>query len=282
MKDAKASGTAKMTPAKTGVKAVAPKTAAKAADKSKVVKTVARDKAKAPAVPNTGKDMAKAVKPAAKPQAAKTADKAAAPKAAAPDLKKGDYFKFGNYWQENSSKKTPIEWLVLKKSGSKVLLISRYGLDCRQYHHERLDMTWENCDLRKWLNGEFLRNAFTAAEQKKIAVTKLQNDNNAKYGTFGGNSTEDRVFCLSIAEAESLFKDDTARKCVPTPYAVGKGAWQSSELIDGRGCCCWWLRSPGHDQGNASGVGTVGALHLYGGLVDFGYYAVRPALWVNL
>lgn len=280
MKDAKASGTAKKTPAKPGVKAVAPKTAAKAADKSKAVKTVARDKAKAPAVPKTGKDMTKAVKPAAKPQPAKTADKAAA----TPELKKGDYFKFGNYWQENSSKKTPIEWLVLKKSGSKVLLISRYGLDCRQYHHERVDMTWENCDLRKWLNGEFLRNAFTAAEQKKIAVTKLQNDNNARYGTFGGNSTEDRVFCLSIAEAESLFKDDTARKCVPTPYAVGKGAWQnSSELIvDGRGCCCWWLRSPGNGRYVASNVFTGGALCPFGDLVHIGSIAVRPALWVNL
>jgi len=265
MKEAKASGTAKKTPAKTGVKAVAPKTAAKAADKSKAVKTVARDKAKAPAAPNTGKDIAKAVKPAA------------------PELKKGDYFKFGNYWQENSSRKTPIEWLVLKKSGSKVLLISLYGLDCRQYHHEEVDMTWENCDLRKWLNGEFLRNAFTAAEQKKIAVTKLQNDNNAKYGTFGGNSTEDRVFCLSIAEAESLFKDDTARKCVPTPYAVGKGAYiSSSNFIDGRGCCWWWLRSPGGNQNCASFVNTDGALRLYGYRVHGGLGAVRPALWVNL
>jgi len=283
MKDTKASGTAKKAPAKTGVKASAPKTAAKTADKSKVVKTAVKDKAKAPAVPKTGKDMAKAVKPAAKPQPAKTADKAAATKAAAPELKKGDYFKFGNYWQENSSRKTPIEWLVLKKSGSKVLLISRYGLDCRQYHHERVDMTWENSDLRKWLNVEFFRNAFIAAEQKKIAVTKLQNDNNAKYGTFGGNSTEDRVFCLSIAEAESLFKDDAARKCVPTPYAVGKGAWQnSSELIDGRGCCYWWLRSPGFYQFNASFVGSGGALNLFGGNVDHGHGAVRPALWVNL
>ena len=276
MKDTKTSGAAKKTPAKTGAKAAAPKTAAKPVPKSQAAKTAA--KAKAPAT-KTGKVTAKDVAKAAKP-----IDKAATPKAAVPELKKGDYFKFGSYYQENSSKKTPIEWLVLKKSGSKALLISRYGLDCRQYHHAEVSMTWENCDLRKWLNGEFLRNAFTAAEQKKIAVTKLANDNNAQYGTFGGNSTEDRVFCLSLAEAESLFKDNAARKCVPTPYAVGKGVFQDgSESIDGRYCCWWWwLRSPGLRQDDASHVYSDGTPYQGGNFVIYGDGAVRPALWVNL
>ena len=274
MKDTKTTGAAKKTLAKTGAKAAAPKTAAKPAPKSQAAKTAAKDKTKASA-PKAGKDVAKAAKPA---------DKAAAPKAAVPELKKGDYFKFGSYYQENSSRKTPIEWLVLKKSGSKVLLISRYGLDCKQYYHEYyVDMTWENCDLRKWLNGDFLRNAFTAAEQKKIAVTKLANDNNAQCGTFGGNSTEDRVFLLSLAEAGSLFKDDVARKCALTAYAVGKGAYKSdSNFIDGRGCCDWWLRSPGNGQSWASYVYTDGAL-VPGGICAADLHnAVRPALWVNL
>ena len=277
MKDTKSSGAAKKTPAKTGAKAAASKTAEKPAPKSQAAKTAAKDKAKALA-PKAGKDVAKAAKPA---------DKAATQKAAVPELKKGDYFKFGSFYQEkNSSKKTPIEWLVLKKSDSKALLISRYGLDCKKYHLENVDMTWENCDLRKWLNGEFLRTAFTAAEQKKIAVTKLANDNNAKYGTFGGNGTEDRVFCLSLAEAGSLFRDNAARSCVSTPYAVGKGAYQSSEnFINGRVCCLWWLRSPGlnsalYNLHEASLVSTDGAL---GGLnVNDDGIAVRPALWVNL
>ena len=211
---------------------------------------------------------------------AKTADKATAPKVAVPER---DCFTFGSYWQESSNEKTPIEWLVLKQSGTKALLISRYGLDCKQYHHERVDMTWENCDLRKWLNGEFLRNAFTAAEQKKIAVTKLQNENNVEYGTVGGNSTEDRVFCLSLSEAENLFKDDEARKCVPTPYTVVKACWQcSSEFIDGRACCCWWLRSPGQGRDRAICVDADGIPYLPGITVFEDEYVVRPALWVNL
>jgi hypothetical protein len=271
MKDTKASGNQKKAPAKTVAKASASKATAavKPSSKNQAAKTV--------------KNTVKAAKPAVKQQTAKNTDKAAASKTAVPELKKGDYFKFGSYYQENSTKKTPIEWLVLKKSGTKVLLISRYALDCKQYHHEKVDITWENCDLRKWLNGEFLKNAFTATEQKKIAVTKLANDNNAEYGTFGGNSTEDRVFCLSIAEAGSLFKDNESRKCVPTPYALGKGCYKSDTCyINGRGCCYWWLRSPGCIQLDAARVDTDGALSLFGFSVYYGDRAVRPALWVNL
>ena len=269
MKDTKASGNQKKAPAKTGAKASTSKAAVKPSSKNQAAKTV--------------KNTDKAAKPAVKQQTAKNTDKAAASKTAVPELKKGDYFKFGSYYQENSTKKTPIEWLVLKKSGTKVLLISRYALDCKRYHNQRVDITWENCDLRKWLNGEFLKSAFSAAEQKKIAVTKLTNDNNAEYGTFGGNSTEDRVFCLSLAEASSLFKDNESRICVPTPYASGKGCFKSSKtFINGRGCCLWWLRSPGDYQRDASDVGTDGALYLGGINVDRDGRAVRPALWVNL
>ena len=265
MKDTKASGTQKKAPAKTGAKASTSKTAVKPSSKNQAAKTV--------------KNTVKAAKPAVKQQTAKNIDKAAASKVAVPELKKGDYFKFGSYYQENSTKKTPIEWLVLKKTGTKVLLISRYALDCKKYHNQYVDITWENCDLRKWLNGEFLKSAFTSTEQKKIAVTKLANDNNAEYGTFGGNSTEDRVFCLSIAEAGSLFKDNESRKCVPTPYALSKECWKSSGNFI---CCYWWLRSPGYGQYYATFVNITGALSLRGNFVHIDYFAVRPALWVNL
>ena len=269
MKDTKASGNQKKAPAKTGAKASTSKAAVKPSSKNQAAKTV--------------KNAVKAAKPAVKQQTAKNTDKVAVSKTAVPELKKGDYFKFGSYYQENSTKKTPIEWLILKKSGTKVLLISRYALDCKRYHNQNLYITWEYCDLRKWLNGEFLKNAFTTTEQKKIAVTKLANDNNAEYGTFGGNSTEDRVFCLSLAEAESLFKDDESRKCVPTPYALSKGCWKSSEnFINGRGCCSWRLRSPGNDHSHAMFVSSAGALILRGYSVGDDGFAVRPALWVNL
>ena len=198
-------------------------------------------------------------------------------------VKVGDYVKFGLYPQNNGSVKEPIEWLILEVDGNTALLISRYGLDCKQYHHKEMFLTWAECDLRKWLNGEFLSNAFSLAEQEKIAVTDLANDDNPKYGTIGGYNTEDRVFLLSITEAENLFKDNEARKCVPTPYAIGKGARHyKDDCINGRVCCHWWLRSPGYDLSMASDVSILGVPYTLGGVVNCDSIVVRPALRVTL
>ena len=153
---------------------------------------------------------------------------------------------------EANGQKEPIEWLVLEVRGNEALLISRYGLDCRQYHHKYVDMTWENCDLRKWLNHDFLKAAFSPEESARIKVSELRNDDNPRHGTGGGNSTKDRVFCLSIAEAERYFRDNKERQCQPTEYARNQGAW----VDDSNGCCCWWLRSPGDGQRSASYVAT--------------------------
>ena len=154
-------------------------------------------------------------------------------------VKQGGYIKFGSYPQENGNTREPIEWLVLEVNGNEAFLVSRYGLDCRQYHHACVSMTWEQCDLRKWLNHDFLEAAFTEEEQRRIKVSEVVNDNSRQYDTRGGNNTRDRVFCLSLAEAEQYFENDSERRCRPTAQAKAHGAYVSA------GCCYWWLRSPG-------------------------------------
>ncbi|WP_406545537.1 DUF6273 domain-containing protein, partial [Succinimonas sp.] len=190
-------------------------------------------------------------------------------------VKKGGYIKFGNYPQQNGNAKKPIEWLVLEVQGKEAFLVSRYGLDCKQYHHKWTDITWENCDLRKWLNNEFLKAAFSPGEKQMIRLSDVVNDNNRQYGTSGGNNTQDRVFCLSLAEAERYFKNNSERRCQPTPLAKAHGAYTNDD-----GHCWCWLRSPGNDQDSASGVSTVGVLDPYGDGVGNVNYAVRPALWL--
>uniref|UniRef100_UPI003866603C DUF6273 domain-containing protein n=1 Tax=Succinimonas sp. TaxID=1936151 RepID=UPI003866603C len=189
-------------------------------------------------------------------------------------IKKGEYFKFGNYPQNNGNTKEPIEWLVLEVNDQEALLVSRYGLDCKQYHHQRTNITWEKCDLRKWLNNDFLKAAFSAEEQQKIKLSEVANDDNRKYGTRGGNNTQDRVFCLSLAEAERYFKNESERWCRPTGYACKQGV-----SVDLRSDCChWWLRSPGCDLDGVSNVDGVGQLDPLGYIVLDADLAVRPAL----
>ena len=187
-------------------------------------------------------------------------------------MKRGDIIKFGNYPQDSNSSKSPIEWLVLDVNENEALLISRYGLDCKKYLYRRDNITWEYCDLRKWLNSDFLKSAFSNEESERILVSELKNDNNPEYGTRGGNDTKDRIFCLSIAEAEQYFSSDEDRRCRPTAYARDQGAYVDND------CCYWWLRSPGNRRSLASYVYTDGALRLHGLYVNDYNYAVRPAL----
>lgn len=190
-------------------------------------------------------------------------------------IKKGDIIKFGNYPQDNNGSKTPIEWLVLDVKENEALLISRYGLDRKQYHSREV-ITWEDCNLRKWLNSDFLKSAFSEEEANRIKESELKNENNPKYDTHGGNDTKDRIFCLSIAEAEQYFSNNENRQCRPTAYVRKQGAYVSND------CCFWWLRSPGYCQNLAAIVITDGALNLDGPYVGDTYYAVRPALRIIL
>ncbi len=183
--------------------------------------------------------------------------------------------KFGTYPQNNGNTKEPIEWQVLQVNGNEVLLVSRYALDCKQYHHEEASITWENCDLRKWLNGEFLKAAFSDEEQERIMLSEVENAA-GWYGTPGGNNTQDRVFCLSFREAVLYFQDNAERRCLPTALAKVHGA----DVTDN--CCYWWLRTPGDGQKNAAEVYADGWIDPIGFRAYGDTFAVRPALWVNL
>ncbi len=131
--------------------------------------------------------------------------------------------KFGKYQQNNDGIKKPIEWLVQEVKDNEALLVSRYGLDCKRHCRYFTNLTWEDSELREWLNKDFLK-AFSRKERQRIILSDIVNDDNPRYHTKGGNNTRDRVFCLSFAEAERYFKDNSARLCQPTKYANEQGA----------------------------------------------------------
>ncbi len=198
----------------------------------------------------------------------------------------GDVITFGSYEQDNnlSNGKEEIEWIVLDKTEDKILVISKYGLDCQQYHHEWEYITWENCSLRGWLNNTFINEAFSEEEKSKIATVTVTAERNPDYNTSPGNDTQDHVFLLSINEAKKYFNSDEARKCGVTEYAIAQGAYMTDYYgtVDGKGTCVWWLRSPGFDQYDAAGVFDGGGVDSVGNYVYIDYIAVRPALWINL
>ncbi len=190
------------------------------------------------------------------------------------DISVGDIVKFGGYPQ--SGKMDEIEWQVLDVSDGKALLISRYCLDSKPYNEEYEDVTWETCTLRKWLNNDFMDKAFGTTLVKYICKTDLENPDNPEYDTNGGNDTVDKIFLLSIYEANKYFSSNEERTVEPTEYSKNQGVYTYD------GFSWWWLRSPGDGQGDAAFVYSGGFVNTYGDYVFSDDYGVRPAFWINI
>ena len=187
----------------------------------------------------------------------------------------GDHVTFGHYDQDNdpSNGKEPIEWLVLEDKGDMLTLISLYALDFKPYNTESEDVTWATCTLRSWLNGTFLNAAFTSAEQSKIQTVRVVAEDNPYDGTEAGSDTYDKVWLLSIREAENLFSSDIARECFSTPDYLGPY---------GGGARYWWLRSPGASSDFAAFVLNSGYVNHHGDAVFIVDFAVRPVICLRL
>jgi len=178
------------------------------------------------------------------------------------------------------------DWQVLDVQDGKALLLSKKVLLTRAYHPSGGEITWENSDIREYLNGDFYEATFTDEEKARIVETNLENKSNSQYGTGAGNDTTDKVFLLSINEAEKYIPDSADR---------------IAENIENDETVLWWLRTPGRGKEYAANVGTTGSIDFHGILVveagdndntgvpgsASGDYAsspdggVRPALWLN-
>lgn len=209
-------------------------------------------------------------------------------------IKAEDIITFGHYEQDNDLTNGPeeIQWIVLEVIDDKALLLSKYGLDVKPYNAGYMNITWENCSIRAWLNDEFRLSAFTAEEQNAIMTTEVDNSmaqGYSNWNTEGGDNTQDQIFLLSYAEANYYlgeFYDNSGNiraRLAPTDYAIARKAWvdngknlTSESKVAGR----WWLRSPGHVQNNAAGVNSDGSLHQYNSAYEGA--VVRPAFWVDL
>jgi hypothetical protein len=174
------------------------------------------------------------------------------PTESTPEADIGGYITFGNY-----------EWLVLDQRDDRILVISKDVIAKQVYNKEWRDVTWENCSLRQWLNQDFY-GGFSADEQTQIIASHLSNPDNPYWKTKGGNDTEDKVFLLSIDEANQYFAGNEVRIA---KYGDGR-AW-------------WWLRSPGRD-GYAADVNSGGGVGGNGYRVVNTGGGVRPALWIQI
>ena len=195
----------------------------------------------------------------------------------------GGYAKFG---------KGRYDWKVLDIKNGKALLVSHEVLtDKAVYHSMSEDVTWENCDLRERLNGEWYEDFFTEDEKKQIIGKRIKNRVNPWYGTEGGKGTPDKLFLLSIQEVVRYFGDsgqllsrlyDTVIRDQYDAERIAK--MEADPLAPDRERYMpmkWWLRSPGEDNCRAAVVAEDGSIDLEGYDVD-DQHGLRPALWIHV
>ena len=194
-------------------------------------------------------------------------------------VRPGEIISFGRFEQDNdmSNGAEEIEWRVLACENGLATLISVKALARVPFNEKREPVVWENCTLRRWLNEDFLNGAFTEEEQSKLAAVELPAGRNPAYPTDPGSGTRDRVWLLSIEEAERLFASDEDRVCHPTAYASARGA-----KTNDAGACWWWLRSPGDETHDAADVNFNGSVYYAGYGANFFFCAVRPVIVLKL
>ena len=104
----------------------------------------------------------------------------------------GESVTFGSYEQDNDigNGSEPMEWIVLDHQDGRTLLLSKYGLDGIWYNTDRVDVTWENCNLRRWLNTDFYNMAFDDTEKELIVQVTNENPDGTFFWESVGRTVE--------------------------------------------------------------------------------------------
>jgi hypothetical protein len=200
------------------------------------------------------------------------------------DIKIHSSLSFGSY-----------NWRVLDIQNNRALIITEDIIEQRPYHDAYKDITWADCGLRKYLNGEFY-DKFNETDKSRIIPVINKNLDNQWYGSKGGADTQDSIFLLSLEEVCRYFGDSLSKLLNP---GKNQRYWferkdennskRKARLQGEKWCSWWWLRSPGrvnvkavyiHGDGN---IGIQGNNILKGNIGDGKCIGgVRPALWLKL
>jgi len=170
-------------------------------------------------------------------------------------------------------------------------------LEQRVYHDAYKDITWADCSLRKYLNGEFY-DKFNEIDKSRIIPVTNKNPDNPWYGAKGGEDTQDNIFLLTIEDVVCIYFGGSSEKL----HNRGKNQRYWFERKDENNSkriarfhgkewgCWWWLRSPGRVNVKAVYIfGTDGNIGIQGNNILKGNISdgkctggVRPALWLKL
>ena len=144
------------------------------------------------------------------------------------NCKAGDEVLWGQYETDQIRPgKERLKWIVLRKDGSEVLLITKEGIAGSSYHRRHEAVSWEKCGLKEMLDSEMFPGMFTRYEKEAM---------------------EGGITLLTAVEARKYFNTDQDRELTVTAAARSGGTNTNSPSkhhywdMKGYRTSWWWLR----------------------------------------
>ncbi len=179
------------------------------------------------------------------------------------------------YW----FKYEPLQWGVLKESNGNAILLANQVLDAQQFYHSLEERfvdgetvypnNYAESDLRKWLNNDFYKTAFSERQKQIIMLTEI--DNNFPNNVHSCKNTRDKVFILRDTEISTYLFGFLQTNRVFTDYSLCQGAFYHQFYLE-TGSSRWWKRTPHREYHN-----LVGGQGVYDSSIG-----VLPAITIEL
>ncbi len=174
----------------------------------------------------------------------------------------------------------PICWRVVREEDGKVLLVSKYVLDCRYYDGENAFSDWKKSSVRNWLNSDFYQGAFTDEEKERIMTSTVSYNVGSDAAYFKGEkngTAEDRIF---LPDRTEYIQWCSEQKTYPVFSRYAEQRYDSG-TGNNTPCNCW-LRSIGEGSHYALYINVkTGEVSAMGQDVNVSQFGVCPAMWVQ-
>ena len=212
----------------------------------------------------------------------------------------GTYYLPGSTYPNNAKVKSSIAWQVIDRDGDKIMLLSQHSLYWNFYDGNTTffgpppETCWEKSTIREELNSECLESWFSISEQSIITEHEQVIDENPMFQTPSGSGTIDRLFLLSLEEANryldiysenmNALKQKTNREaCAYMLMAdLSRDDKGGKEIKLFRDYAPWWLRTAGEDIQHVACIDRDGSVDYEGIEASADEVGIRPAMWIDL
>ena len=170
-----------------------------------------------------------------------------------------------------------MPWLVLENRHGRVLVLSMYALDCKPFETFYAVKPWSKSTIRSLVNDEYINLILTEDEIERITEVYIDDDENLSFEKTE-NSSENKLFFLSVKETEKYLKTKKSRLAVVTSYATRSNLWTVFDQY-----AYWWLRTQGEKEADKYYVrdGEFVGINSTVEIWNYQHFGVRPAMYID-